>query len=154
MRPQAMSMKKISSTLIVLYLAVVVIAFANAALRWSEEPFHAGACGRSGDCTSCHQGTVPDNHTEKFVTKSHGCLARENRDSCLTCHQQRQCADCHDNEKPSWHSPLFCTPAKGVKQRNEHMHLAIEHRQSCLECHRGHFQTQCSDCHVLDEWNR
>jgi hypothetical protein len=34
------------------------------------------------------------------------------------------------------------------------MHLAIEHRQSCLECHRGHFQTQCSDCHVLDEWNR
>ncbi len=148
------TMKKIVLTLIVFYLAVLVLAIANAALRWREQPGHGESCVHSGDCASCHQGSIPSNHTLEFREESHGCLARGNRDSCMTCHEQRQCADCHDHMQPAWHNPLFCTPAKGEKQRNEHMDIAIRHRQSCLECHSEQFQTQCSDCHVLDEWKQ
>jgi hypothetical protein len=147
-------MKKNGPALIVLFLALMVFVFANAAIRWRDVPLHDDTCVRSGSCASCHQGSIPNNHTVEFLEESHGSVARTNRESCMTCHEQRQCADCHDNEMPAWHNLLLCRPARGEKERNAHMHIANQHRQSCMECHSRQFQTQCSNCHIMDEWKR
>ncbi len=145
-------MNKFAPILIIIPSTLVVMVLANLGEEERDAPTYHDTGVRSNDCASCHEGSVPNNHTVAFLEESHGCVARTHRESCMTCHAQKQCADCHDNEQPSWHNMLLCTPAGGERQRNEHMRIANQHRGSCMECHSSNFQIQCSTCHTMDEW--
>lgn len=78
----------------------------------SQHP--AQAFGRTDDCTACHNTAVfcrnchvqsglgadgrlgPGYHTaEPLWLIRHGQAARQNLESCATCHKQRECTQCH-----------------------------------------------------------
>lgn len=131
----------------------VLLMVSSAALYWSDVPL-APAHSDSGDCASCHDGSVPRNHSEAFIRVDHGPAAFDDRQSCMGCHQSNGCDDCHLSEKPQWHSTASCDPAGSPANRDEHVRIGAAHRTSCMECHSMSFQTQCALCHLPEEWPR
>ena len=108
----------------------------------------AVAFGRADECASCHETTVfcRSCHVESGLGSSgrlgagyhdaepvwllrHGQAARQNLESCVSCHRQTDCVQCHGvlgSFKVSPHGPSFdAVAAWGRSPR------------SCLACHVG-----------------
>lgn len=105
----------------------------------------ASAVGRERDCTACHntetfcrechrgQGReargsadVAFHDRQPLWLQQHGQAARQEMQTCVTCHQQRDCMRCHADIglKVNPHGPGF--DAERMARRN---------RQICLACH-------------------
>ncbi|MCC6929729.1 MAG: cytochrome c3 family protein [Gemmatimonadaceae bacterium] len=105
----------------------------------------ASAVGRERDCASCHttetfcrechrgqgmeaRGTrsVAYHDRQPLWLQQHGQAARQEMQTCATCHQQRDCMQCHSNIglRVNPHGPGF--DAERMAKRN---------RQMCLMCH-------------------
>ena len=105
----------------------------------------ASAAGRERDCASCHtaetfcrechrgqgmeaRGTrnVAYHDRQPLWLQQHGQAARQEMQTCATCHQQRDCMQCHANIglRVNPHGPGF--DAARMAKRN---------RQMCLMCH-------------------
>ena len=130
---------------------------ASASLLWpaspAAEPFrHAQGDLNEQACGDCHQGSMPLFHSEVFRARDHGQAARVARETCLSCHSEaKSCRACHEQAPPTWHSEALQTPARGRKERDEHVTLAAARSASCAECHARRFQAQCASCHQAQE---
>lgn len=133
--------------------ASVLILTLSSALYWSNVPL-VPAHGESGDCASCHAGSVLSNHTDAFIRTGHGQSALDDRQSCMGCHATEGCNDCHLSKRPEWHNEAFCNPGGSPKNRDEHLRGAAARSGACMECHAARFHMQCSECHIRDEWPR
>lgn len=120
-------------------------------------------CHSQESCTTCHQGTVPDQvrrlaaavpgrpsgailvrrppptHQDPSWKRSHGADAAARPQSCSACHARSQCLECH---RPDAGAATGYHPA-GFLTR--HPAEAYARESSCAECHntRGF----CQDCH-------
>ncbi len=96
-------------------------------------------------CVDCHSER-PDTHIERNYAVSHGDWARDNKDGCLTCHDNKAtqgsdpvnpvtCSSCH----PSGH--------KSNWQRGHNPRITEDTKinQTCFDCH---VETTCSSCHT------
>jgi hypothetical protein len=89
-------------------------------------------CHQETSCTSCHQTTMPDNHTQQWRRVGHGVTAALDRDNCSTCHQPASCQSCHSESKPRTHVGMFGAPM------NNH----------CITCHEPLQSEGCAACHA------
>jgi hypothetical protein len=105
----------------------------------------AAAFNRQTDCAGCHNQSVfcATCHTQSGLTSGgnlvegyhdanasfllgHGTAARQNIESCITCHSERDCLTCHSAQGRRFnpHGPGF--DADRLKRRNP---------QTCAACH-------------------
>ncbi len=123
----------------------------NGASRGRFHPFNflgrhaATAAGRERDCSSCHStetfcrechrgqgreargsGTVAYHDRQPLWLQQHGQAARQEMQSCASCHQQRDCMRCHSDLglRVNPHGPGF-----------DAGRMASRNRQLCLACH-------------------
>jgi hypothetical protein len=88
-------------------------------------------CHKETDCASCHQTTLPQNHTQQWRRAGHGTTAALDRESCATCHQPSSCVSCHAESKPRTHVGSFGAPLDN----------------HCLTCHEPVQAEGCGACH-------
>lgn len=88
-------------------------------------------CHQESSCASCHLETPPENHNSYFRTRSHGVMARMDRQACATCHRSDSCDSCHSDTRPLSHSGSF----GGTQSRH------------CLGCHFPLGKDECGTCH-------
>jgi hypothetical protein len=105
----------------------------------------ASAAGRERECSSCHStetfcrechrgqgreargtGDVAYHDRQPLWLQQHGQAARQELQSCVSCHQQRDCMRCHSDLglKVNPHGPGF-----------DAARMAGRNRQICLACH-------------------
>ncbi len=88
-------------------------------------------CHDESSCASCHQETPPGSHNSYFRTRSHGVMARMDRQACATCHRSDSCDSCHRETRPLNHSGSW----GGTQSRH------------CFGCHFPLGKDECSTCH-------
>ena len=97
--------------------------------------------GASGSCAMCHLDMYairPETHLLKEWKKFHALEAKNDRNSCNTCHREWFCADCHtrrDSIQTLMHPRTY---------RFFHSVEAQIDPASCGACHPFRF---CIDCH-------
>jgi hypothetical protein len=96
------------------------------------------------DCESCHRREAPKNHNTAWRVRSHGNVARLDREKCSTCHDQSECIACHTTNEPFSHTGLWGSP----------------YNRHCINCHMeglvnkyvsGAVGGNCSFCHQSAE---
>jgi hypothetical protein len=89
-------------------------------------------CHAESSCSSCHEDSPPESHTNHFRGRGHGFLASLDRDRCSTCHQTDSCDRCHRETEPKSH---FAASWGGTTSKH------------CLVCHFPLQAENCSVCH-------
>jgi hypothetical protein len=90
------------------------------------------------DCKSCHEKSIPENHSLEWV-QSHGLNSTViGQDNCNLCHQEDMCESCHSltSIEPTVHPGNYYI-THGLEAK---MNLV-----ECASCHEG-IQT-CKSCH-------
>lgn len=116
---------------------------ANFAARHSDAVYGSdGECSschnRESFCQSCHTGlglnstgrrTTTFHNAQSVWLLQHGQPARQNMESCTSCHTQNSCTRCHaTNAKGGWGvSPHGSMDVTGIKDKNQAV---------CQRCHR------------------
>lgn len=88
-------------------------------------------CHEESTCTTCHLEEMPQNHNNFWRRRSHGLMARMDRENCAACHQPDYCDRCHQEAVPQSHNGLWGS------SRNTH----------CYGCHESDAQQSCFICH-------
>ncbi|MBT3479107.1 MAG: hypothetical protein HOB40_04180 [Candidatus Marinimicrobia bacterium] len=90
------------------------------------------------DCKSCHENSIPENHSFDWV-QSHGLNSTViGQDNCNLCHQEQMCESCHS----------FLSIEPTVHPGNYYMTHGIDAKMNlmdCTSCHEG--LENCSSCH-------
>jgi c(7)-type cytochrome triheme protein len=91
-------------------------------------------CHQNAACIACHRTQAPRNHTGLWRVRTHGTVAKWDRDRCKTCHEAGACISCHRRTPPLNHRGDFLSNhgrASGFDDR-------------CMVCHNPSW---CANCH-------
>lgn len=105
------------------------------AAAYNRQTDCAGCHSQAAFCTTCHQqaglsstGRLAQGYHDADASflLSHGTAARQNIESCITCHAERDCLFCHSAQTRRFnpHGPGF--DAERLRKRNP---------QTCAACH-------------------
>jgi hypothetical protein len=89
-------------------------------------------CHEKTDCISCHNTSMPRDHTNTWRTLSHGFMAEGNRERCLTCHKQDFCVRCHSETAPRTHIGNWISRHCAWC----HFGSGLAPADNCVVCHR------------------
>lgn len=108
------------------------------------------------ECIACHEDTPPRNHTNTFINKTHGRMARWDKTNCQTCHRQDYCDACHETSYPMSHSrPGFATQGSAYFHCNVSCQMPISNwrntpSQDCIVCHKTRPILQSGEPHRMN----
>ncbi len=108
------------------------------------------SCHVESQCAECHLMDDLDHvvHPLNYVN-SHGIYAKNNKDNCLTCHEELAfCYDCHrqQNVMPRNHASAGWS---NFKTGGRHASEARYDLDNCITCHNDNLgEPVCKQCHV------
>lgn len=103
-------------------------------------------------CEACHPPAfelMPDDHTRRFIQKTHSRRAKAEPAYCAMCHESALfCTPCHNGKKVSPNAPgkrvipIAHTDARWMGKHGKDYYAGED--ESCGICHAGPF---CEECH-------
>ncbi len=109
-----------------------------------------GLVAEGQDCYKCHPKSfelMPDNHTKKFITQTHGKMSNADPAYCAMCHASDFCVGCHRGEDVSPNAPGHpVIPANHRKSEWQKAHGGqfLSGEGACGSCHDD---ASCKRCH-------